>query len=248
MDGLTRLSKLPRRLYGVDAVGHRVVHGGPKLRETTVIDDDVVEYLKTTVDLAPLHQPPAIAGIDREGRFPRCRAGCVFRYCISSNAVGGGIDVRASGRNGTNVGNCVGMDSRAVPAYAFEAGAQLAGVPAAESRILTAHLGAGASLCAIRDGKSVATHNDGVHPLEGLVMVTRSGTVDPGLMLWLLEHADLTREELSDAMEHASGLAGLSGTSGDVRDVVAGWTQVTRRTHGVEVFNHQLARRLRFTR
>jgi acetate kinase len=81
------------------------------------------------------------------------------------------------------------------------------------------HLGAGASLCAVRDGKSVDT-TMGFTPLEGLVMATRSGTVDPGLVLWLVTDAGLTADEVADALERSSGLAGLSGTSGDLREVL----------------------------
>ena len=241
-DGFDEIVEAVTAAGGVDAVGPRVVHGGPKLRETTVIDDDVVAYLKTTVDLAPLHQPQAIAGIEiARAAFPDAvQVACfdtAFHRTLSAAASTYALPKEWNERWQLRRYGFHGLSH----AYAFEAGAQLAGVPAAESRILTAHLGAGASLCAIRDGKSVAT-TMGFTPLEGLVMVTRSGTVDPGLMLWLLEHADLTREELSDAMEHASGLAGLSGTSGDVRDVVAGVDAGDPAALTAwEVFNHQLA-------
>ncbi len=226
---------------GVDAVGHRVVHGGPKLRETTVIDDDVVEYLKTTVDLAPLHQPPAIAGIEiARAAFPDAvHVACfdtAFHRTLSSAASTYALPKEWNERWQLRRYGFHGLSH----AYAYRAGAQLAGV-STDSRILTAHLGAGASLCAIHEGRSVAT-TMGFTPLEGLVMVTRSGTVDPGLMLWLLEHTSMDVKQLSDAMEHGSGLAGLSGTSGDVRDVVAGVDAGdTDAITAWEVFNHQLA-------
>ena len=92
------------------------------------------------------------------------------------------------------------------------------GLPAGSSRIVSCHLGAGASLCAIADGRSIDT-TMGFTPLEGLVMATRSGSVDPGLLLWLLEREALSTAELGEALEHESGLLGLSGTA-DMREVV----------------------------
>jgi acetate kinase len=96
---------------------------------------------------------------------------------------------------------------------------EMLGVGAADLRIVSCHLGAGASLCAISDGRSIDT-TMGFTPLEGLVMATRSGSVDPGLLLWLLERTDMTERELGGALEHDSGLLGLAG-SADIRDVIA---------------------------
>jgi acetate kinase len=106
-------------------------------------------------------------------------------------------------------------------------------------RIVSCHLGAGASLCAIRDGKSVDT-TMGFTPLEGLVMATRSGTVDPGLLLWLLEQSDLSPSELAEALEHESGLLGLTGDA-DMRVVLARSNDGDARARlGVEVYIHRL--------
>lgn len=226
---------------GVDAVGHRVVHGGPKLREPTIIDDSVVAYLETTVDLAPLHQPPALAGIAAaRAAFPEAvQVACfdtAFHQTLSRAASTYALPKAWNERWALRRYGFHGLSH----AYAFGAGAELAGVTP-DARILTAHLGAGASLCAIHDSKSVDT-TMGFTPLEGLVMVTRSGTVDPGLMLWLLDHTELSPHELSDAMEHKSGLAGLSGTSGDIRDVVAAMEAGDDgATTAWEVYNHRLA-------
>ncbi len=226
---------------GVDAVGHRVVHGGPTLREPTVIDDDVVAYLKTTVDLAPLHQPPALAGIAAaRSAFPEAvQVACfdtAFHKTLSRAASTYALPKEWNERWGLRRYGFHGLSH----AYAFGAGAALAGV-SPDARILTAHLGAGASLCAILGGESVDT-TMGFTPLEGLVMVTRSGTVDPGLMLWLLDHTEISVDELSDTMEHAAGLAGLSGTSGDIRDVVAAMEAGDESSATAwEVYNHRLA-------
>jgi acetate kinase len=111
-------------------------------------------------------------------------------------------------------------------------------------RVISCHLGAGASLCAARDGRSIDT-TMGYTPLEGLVMATRSGTVDPGLLLWLIEHGGLTAGEVSDGLEHHAGLAGLAGTSGDMRDLL------TARARGdgaaglaFDVYVHRLRREI----
>jgi acetate kinase len=106
-------------------------------------------------------------------------------------------------------------------AHAVRRGAELVGRDAEGLRIVSAHLGAGASLAAVRNGVSVDT-TMGFTPLAGLVMNTRPGTLDPGLLLWLLEHGGVPEAELSDVLEHRSGLRGMSGTSGDLREVLAG--------------------------
>ena len=227
---------------GVDAVGHRVVHGGPRLRSATLIDDSVIAYLKTTIDLAPLHQPPAIAGIEAARRaFPEAaQVACfdtAFHDTLTAAAYTYALPKEWNERWGLRRYGFHGLSH----AYAFRAGAHLADVPADSARILTAHLGAGASLCAVLAGRSVDT-TMGFTPLEGLAMVTRSGSVDPGLMLWLLENTDIDVTQLSNAMEHASGLAGLSGTSGDIRDVVAAMEERDSAAElAWQVFNHRLA-------
>jgi acetate kinase len=104
-------------------------------------------------------------------------------------------------------------------AYVVRRAAEVVGADLEELRVVSCHLGAGASLCAVRAGESVDT-TMGFTPLAGLVMATRSGTVDPGLVLWLLQHGGVEEAELGDVLEHRSGLKGLSGTSGDLRDVL----------------------------
>lgn len=239
--GLDDVIEAVESLGGVDAVGHRVVHGGPRLRESTVIDDDVVEYLATTIDLAPLHQPPSLAGIvAARAAFPQAvHVACFdtsFHETLSAAAYTYALPAEWNSRWSLRRYGFHGLSH----AYAFEAGARLAHVDP-NSRILTAHLGAGASLCAISSGRSMDT-TMGFTPLEGLVMRTRSGDVDPGLILWLLEHTALTTDEVFDALEQSSGLAGLSGTSGDMRDVIAGMQEGSDAARlAWAVFNHRLA-------
>jgi acetate kinase len=200
-----------------DVVGHRVVHGGTRFREAVRIDADVRHALEGLTDLAPLHQRKSLAGIDAVSRaLPDVPAVACFDTAFHSTLPEAAatyalprdlrerFDVRRYGFHGLS------------HAYASRRAAELVdGV----SRIVTCHLGAGASLCAVLDGRSVDT-TMGFTPLEGLVMATRSGNVDPGLLLWLLEKERMTERELAEALEHSSGLLGLAGTA-DMREVLA---------------------------
>ena len=173
---------------GADAVGHRIVHGGERFREPVRIDADVERGLRELVDLAPLHQPKSLAALDavaaalpgRAGgrllrhRVPRrrCRRRASRTRCPSAGASGWACAATASTGSRTPGSRAGCRSCWAMPPDGL--------------RIVSCHLGAGASLCAIADGRSVDT-TMGFTPLEGLVMATRSGSVDPGLLLWLLE-------------------------------------------------------------
>jgi acetate kinase len=130
-------------------------------------------------------------------------------------------------------------------AWAVRRAPVIAGLePSAAPRVVSCHLGAGASVCAALDGRSVDT-SMGFTPLEGLVMATRSGTVDPGLVLWLIEHGGLGAAEVSDGLEHQAGLAGLSGTSGDMRDVLAARARGdAAAAAALDVYVHRLRREI----
>jgi acetate kinase len=200
-----------------DVVGHRVVHGGTRFREAVRIDADVRHALEGLTDLAPLHQPKSLAGIDAVSRaLPDVPAVACFDTAFHSTLPEAAatyalprelrerFEVRRYGFHGLS------------HAYASRRAAELVDEV---SRIVTCHLGAGASLCAVLDGRSVDT-TMGFTPLEGLVMATRSGNVDPGLLLWLLEKERVTERELAEALEHSAGLLGLAGTA-DMREVLA---------------------------
>ena len=206
----------------VDAVGHRVVHGGPRHTDPVVVDDMLVAYLYSISHLAPLHQPRALAGV-RSVRdlLPDVPAvACfdtAFHATLPEAAATYALPREWNERWGLRRYGFHGLSH----AYAVRRAAELAGRPAAELRIVSCHLGAGASLAAVRGGISVDT-TMGFTPLAGLVMNTRPGTVDPGLVLWLLQHGRVPLPELNDVLEHHAGLKGLSGTDGDLRDVLAG--------------------------
>lgn len=206
---------------GVGVVGHRVVHGGSRFSQAVVIDDEVVAAIAGLGDLAPLHQPRAVAGIEAARRalpgvphvacfdtaFHATMPTAAARYALP-DAWTRQFGLRRYGFHGLSHG------------YAARRAAELLGRDPAELRLVTCHLGAGASLAAVRGGRSVDT-TMGFTPLEGLVMATRSGSVDPGLITWLLQHGGLSIDELATGLEETAGLAGLSGIpSGDMRAVL----------------------------
>jgi acetate kinase len=208
----------------VHAVGHRVVHGGSKFTTAVPIDTAVRDRLEALTDLAPLHQPRALAGIDA---VAAALPGVPAVACFDTAFHAGLPDAAATyplpaawrHRWGLRRYGFHGLSH----AYAARRAAQLLDCPLPELRIVTCHLGAGGSLCAVHGGRSADT-TMGFTPLEGLVMATRSGSVDPGLLIWLLQHGTLTLDELADGLEHESGLAGLAelpGGGGDMREVRA---------------------------
>ena len=207
-------------LRDADAIGCRIVHGGERCSAPVRIDDAVEAALRELTALAPLHQPKSLASLDAvRAALPRLDAVACFDTAFHATMAPAATTyalpaawrerwrIRRYGFHGLSHA----WVARRVP--------ELLGRPAEGLAFVSAHLGAGASLCAIRDGRSVDT-TMGFTPLEGLVMATRSGSVDPGLLLWLLERGQLTVEGLSEALEHRSGLMGLSG-SADMRVVEA---------------------------
>lgn len=203
---------------GVDAVGHRVVHGGLDFPGPAVIDDPVRSALESLVDLAPLHQPAALAGIDTvRAALPDVPAVACFDTAFHATLPpeASTYAVPSSWRTDWGVRR-YGFHGLS-HSYAARRAPEILGRPV--SRLVSCHLGAGQSLCAVQDGHSVET-TMGFTPLEGLVMATRSGSVDPGLPLWLQERHGLSAAEVGTALEKESGLLGLAGTA-DMREVVS---------------------------
>jgi len=225
---------------GVDAVGHRIVHGGTEFVEPVVIDTDVVRRLEALADLAPLHQPKSLHALELvEKALPEVPAVACFDTAFHAHLPAAAATyalprewrarwpLRRFGFHGLS------------HAYASRRAAELAGAPLEELRIVTCHLGAGASLAAVLGGRSVDT-TMGFTPLEGLVMATRSGSVDPGLILWLEEHMGMPPSELASTLEHRSGLAGLTGTS-DMKAILEAEAAGDDTAHlAVEVYLHRL--------
>jgi acetate kinase len=214
-----QLASIVRSMGAVDAVGHRVVHGGPRYRSSVRIDREVVSYLVSITDLAPLHIPAALAGMAATRELlPRVPAVACFDTAFHSRMPAAAstyaIPEEWRERFGIKRYGFHGFSH----AYASRRAAEMLGRPPAELRIVTCHLGAGASLAAVRNGRSVDT-TMGFTPLEGLVMATRSGTVDPGLVLWLQRHAGMAEPELTDALDRRGGLQAIAGTP-DMREIL----------------------------
>ena len=203
----------------VDASGHRIVHGGTAFQRSVAVDDDVLDELDRLDDLAPLHNPPALAALRTvQALRPEVPAvACfdtAFHASLPPQAAVYGIPWRWTEELGVRRFGFHGLSH----AYAARRAGALLGRDPAELRIVTCHLGAGASLAAVGRGRSVDT-TMGFTPLEGLIMATRSGSVDPGAVLWLQGRLGLDAGEMTEALERSAGLLGMTGSSGDMPDV-----------------------------
>ncbi len=223
-----------------DAVGHRIVHGGERYRQAVKVDETVKRDLRELCELAPLHQPKSLAALDAVSRaLPDLPAvACfdtAFHATLPPAARTYALPHEWQERFGLRRYGFHGLSHAWVASRAPE----LLGRDAVGLRIVSCHLGAGASLCAIRDGRSLDT-TMGFTPLEGLVMATRSGSVDPGILFWLSEHEELSVAELADALEHRSGLLGLCGTA-DMREILARAGSDDRQAQlALDVYLHRL--------
>jgi len=224
----------------VDAVGHRVVHGGTLFAGPVIVDDRVRGRLESLTDLAPLHQPKSLAALDAvQAVLPDVPAvACfdtAFHATIPAAAATYALPQEWRMRWSLRRFGFHGLSH----AYVARRAAELLGRGTGDLRLVSCHLGAGASLAAIERGRSVDT-TMGFTPLDGLVMATRSGAVDPGLVLWLEEHAHMPPAELAAALEYRSGLYGLAGTA-DMRQILArAADRDERATLAREVYLHRL--------
>ncbi|GIF13886.1 acetate/propionate family kinase [Actinoplanes teichomyceticus] len=218
------------------AVAHRLVHGGDLVRRPTIVDDELRAGLDRVADLAPLHVPPALTLLDtlRELLPDVPHVVCpddAFHAGLPAHAATYPLPARWRERWGLRRHGFHGLSY----AYATVRAAELLQRPVDRLQMVLAHLGGGASVCAVRDGRSVDT-SMGFTPLDGVPMSKRSGAVDPGMLLWLLD-GRLTLDELTDGLYHHSGLLGLSGgRSGDTRDLVG--------DPALDVFTHRVRREI----
>ncbi|MEU8218446.1 acetate kinase [Micromonospora taraxaci] len=206
-------------LNGLAAVGHRVVHGGRMFSAPVLVDDAVLAAIRDLVPLAPLHNPANLAGIEVaraalpdipqvavfDTAFHHTLPEAVATYAIDRD-VAERYDIRRYGFHGTS------------HAYVSRRTAELLGRPYDELNTITLHLGNGASACAVSNGRSVAT-SMGMSPLQGLVMGTRSGDLDPTVIFHLRREGGLSVDEIDDLLNHRSGLLGLTGVN-DMREVL----------------------------
>jgi len=203
----------------IEAVGHRVVHGGSWFEGPAIITGQVNEKMQALEELAPLHQAASLDGITSARRaFPDIPHVACFDTAFHSRmpeaASTYAVPQQWRERFGVRRYGFHGLSH----AYASRRSAEMIGRSLDSLRIVTCHLGAGASLAAVAHGRSVDT-TMGLTPLEGLVMATRSGSIDPSVPLWIQSRAGLTVAEVQEALERESGLAGLAG-SADMREVL----------------------------
>jgi acetate kinase len=205
----------------IDAVGHRVVHGGSAFTHPVVLDETIDETLQTLVDLAPLHNPPCLVAVRtlQSLRPDLPQVACFdtsFHRDMPARAATYALPRAWREQWGIRRYGFHGLSHE----WASTKASKLLGRSRDELRLVTAHLGGGASLAAVAFGHSVDT-TMGFTPMEGLVMATRSGSVDPGLVLWVQRQHGLSAADVEATLESESGLLGLSGVSGDLRKVVS---------------------------
>jgi acetate kinase len=209
-----------QRSDSIDAVGHRIVHGGMRFAGPTRLDRTTIEILRGLVPLAPLHQTACLRAVEIVGQVldgvPA--VGCfdtAFHAGLPESAATYAIPLEWRTRWGVRRFGFHGLSH----GYAWRRTIELMGHSGAGVRLVTCHLGAGASLAAIVEGRSVDT-TMGFTPLEGLVMATRSGTIDPGLILWLAQEQGISVSEIAHALQNESGLYALAGST-DMAEIEA---------------------------
>jgi acetate kinase len=225
----------------IDAAGHRVVHGGPHFVHPTIVDASVRAALDQVSELAPLHNPPALAAMDALSRLaPGVPAvACfdtAFHSSLTPDAASYALPAEWVERWGVRRYGFHGLSCE----WSTGRAAVLLGRPADASRLVICHLGAGASVTAVAGGRSVDT-TMGFTPTEGLVMATRCGDVDPGAIAWLAVHG-VPPHELADALERRSGLLALTdGVTGDMRELLERRAKGDERsTVAVDTYLHRL--------
>ncbi|MHB8220306.1 MAG: acetate/propionate family kinase [Acidimicrobiales bacterium] len=227
----------------VDGLGVRFVHGGPTLTQSVVVDASVEERIEAVVDLAPLHNPPALATLKM---LRQLRPGVPVIACFDTafhRTMPPAAATYALPEDWRRMGGFHRYGFHGLShAWATRRLREILGSGTGSRRLVTCHLGAGASLAAVLGGRSVDT-TMGFTPMDGLVMATRSGSIDPGIVLWLLRHAGLGADELEQGLDRRSGLAGLSGIAGgDMRAVLQAASEADGRAIlAVDCYVHRLS-------
>ena len=220
----------------IDAVGHRVVHGGEYFSESIVIDDDVISKIEEVSELAPLHNPPNLTGIHAFKEFlPNVPMVAVFDTAFHQTMPEKSYlyslpyeyyekyGIRKYGFHGTS------------HKYVSERAAEILNRPYNQLRVITCHLGNGASITAVENGKSIDT-SMGFTPLAGVTMGTRSGDIDPAIIPYLIEKTGMNATEVVDVLNKKSGLLALSGISNDLRDIQEAAATNKRAELALEIF------------
>lgn len=225
----------------IDAVGHRVVHGGETFSGSVLITPEVIKVLQDNIELAPLHNPPNIKGIQAVLRvMPETPQVGVFDTAFHAHmdpsAFLYGIPYELYTRYKIRRYGFHGTSHRFVSNIA----AETLGKPLAELKVVTAHLGNGCSMAAINKGVSIDT-TMGFTPLEGLLMGTRSGDIDTSVILYIMGKEGLSLSEANTLLNKHSGLTGISGTSSDMREIIASMKEGNKRSRiAFDIFNYRI--------
>jgi len=208
-----------KSLDQIDAVGHRVVHGGDKFCSSVVINQEVINKIEECVDLAPLHNPANLKGIYAIQKIlPKVPQVAVFdtsfHQTMPSYAYIYALPYDYYEKYGVRRYGFHGTSHR----YVAKRGCEFLGIDLENSRIITAHIGNGGSITAIKNGKSIDT-SMGMTPVEGLMMGSRSGNIDLGVLTYLMDKENLSTQQINDIINKKSGLVGVSGVSSDMRDI-----------------------------
>lgn len=211
-----------KSLEEIDAVGHRVVHGGEKFNGSVLINEEIINEMVECIELAPLHNPPNLAGIyavqELMPNVPQVGVfDTAFHQTMPAKSYMYGVPyslyekyaIRRYGFHGTS------------HRYVSKRACDVLGIPYEDQKIITAHIGNGGSLTAIKDGKSLDT-SMGMTPVEGLLMGTRSGDIDAGIISFIMEKENIGSQAVSTLVNKHSGLLGISGISSDMRDIQDG--------------------------
>lgn len=224
----------------IDVVGHRVVHGGQEYRESVIITEDVKQAIDRIAQLAPAHNPANLSGIEAIEQY----MGAMTQVAVFDTAFHSHLPDAAAiypgpyewVEQGIRRYGFHGISHQ----YCAQRAARILNHNLASLRLITCHLGNGCSLAAIKNGRSVDT-TMGFTPLDGLMMGTRSGAVDPGILIYLLRQADYCADKLDQVLNRGSGLSGISGISNDMRQIRQAVSQGNSRAQlAIDIFVHRL--------
>ncbi|MHA0962031.1 propionate kinase [Enterobacter cancerogenus] len=232
-------------MSSVALIGHRIAHGGDRFSESTLITEEVIEQIRQVSPLAPLHNYANLSGVEAAERmFPGVQQVAVFdtsfHQTLAPHAWLYGLPYRYFEELGVRRYGFHGTSHRYVSGQAHT----LLGLSPDDSGLVIAHLGNGASICAVRNGESVDT-SMGMTPLEGLMMGTRCGDVDFGAMAWIARQTDQSLDDLERMVNKESGLLGISGISSDLRTLEKAWHEGHQRAQlAIHTFVHRIARHI----
>ncbi len=229
-------------LNEINAIGHRIVHGGEKISKPVLVDDKTVQDIKDCIDLAPLHNPAAIMGIEAckkvmPGKPMAVVCDTAFHQTMPIENYIYPIPYEFYEKYGVRKYGAHGTSHM----YVANRLAEILGKDIKNLKIVTCHLGQGSSICAVDGGKSIDT-SMGLTPLGGIPMVTRSGDLDPSVVTYIMKKENLSSDEVESLLNKKSGLQGISGMAPDFREIeLASYGENKRAEIAIKVFNYSIA-------